>query len=76
MKTTTVSNTYNLKWQIKFDTKYQITECSKIINMNTGRILKETLNGYSKGFWIGKKFIRTSNMNKHVEKIKHIEIPF
>lgn len=77
MKTITISTTYKLKWQLKELPHYQITECSNIINIRTGKLLKRSVNGgYSVGYWINKKFIPLSKLNEHCEKIKHIEIPF
>jgi len=76
MKTISISSSYHLKWQIKFATNYKITTCKKIINTKSGRILKKVLNGYSLGYWIGKKFIPISEMNKYCEHIEIINCPF
>ena len=65
----TVENTYVLKWQLKFDNNYKITECKKIINTKTKKIIKETKIGYTIGYWFGKKFVPKTKLNDYVEKI-------
>lgn len=74
MYSTTVN--YNLKWQLIFDNKYKISECRKIINTKTGRIIKETVVGYTVGFWIGKKFIPKNKINKLIEIVPEYNLPF
>jgi hypothetical protein len=77
LKTINLTKEYKLKWQLKNMPHYQITECSNIINMQTGKLLKRTINGgYSVGYWIGKKFISLSKLNEHCEKIKETKTPF
>jgi ABC-type glycerol-3-phosphate transport system permease component len=55
------------KWRFKNYPYIKITSDKKIINTKTGRVLKYTVNGYSKGIWINKKFL--TNINNHIEKI-------
>lgn len=69
MKTTSISINYNLKWQIIFATQYKFTECGKLINTSTNRMLKRTVNCYSKGYWISKKFYTLDNLRKQIELI-------
>lgn len=76
MNTATLSTSYNLKWQFIFDSKYKVSECRKIINTHTNRLLHERLNGYSLGYWFGNKFIRTCDLNKYVEVIPNYKLPF
>lgn len=71
-----MANSYDLKWQIIFDTKYKISKCKKIINTHTGRKLKECVNGYSVGYWFNKTFIPKNKINDYVELIPHYELPF
>ena len=65
----TVEKTYVLKWQMKFDNNYKITECKKIINTKTKKIVNEIINNYTVGYWFGKKFIPKDKMNKYIETI-------
>ena len=76
MGTIRISTDYHLKWQIKDLPHIQISTCKKIINTKTGRQLKETINCYTKGFWIGRKFIPTNKINNHIEKIEKQYCPF
>ena len=67
---------YPLKWQIIFNTDYKVSECKKVINTKTGNIIKETIVGYTRGFWIGKKFITKKRLNNFVEIIPKYKLPF
>lgn len=72
----TLSHNYILKWQLKDNPHYKISECRKIINCQTNRIIKETVVGYTVGFWIGKKFISKKKLNTLVEIIPSYKLPF
>ena len=39
-------------------------------------MIKETLVGYTRGFWIGKKFIAKKRLNTFVEIIPKYNFPF
>lgn len=65
-----------LKWQIILNTDYKVSECKKVINTKTGNIIKETIVGYTRGFWIGKKFITKKRLNNFVEIIPKYRLPF
>ena len=67
---------YSLKWQIVFNNDYKITECKKVINTRTGNIIKETVVGYTFGFWIGKRFIAKKRINDYVEIIPEYKLEF
>jgi hypothetical protein len=72
----TLLKNYRMKWQIREANHIQIATDRTVINVKRGRVLKECINGGSYGYWIGKKFILTSKMNDHVEKIANFDIPF
>lgn len=67
---------YSLKWQIIFNTDYKVSECKKVINTKTGNLIKETVVGYTCGFWIGRKFISKKRLNNFVEVIPGYNLPF
>ena len=71
-----ISITYSLKWRLKTDHKYQLSECGKLFNIRTGRIKKKVLNGSSIGYWFGKKFITITNIRHQFEKISEEYCPF
>jgi hypothetical protein len=61
-----------LKYEIKGNPEYQVTECRKVFNMKSGRQIKKTINSGMVGFWISRKFIKESEL-----RIKKIEnLPF
>ena len=73
----TMSISYNLKWQFKSLPYYKVSECKKVFNTRTGRKLKHTVNGGSRGFWIKSIFVPVSKLNELIEIIpKKEKIPF
>lgn len=64
-----ISITYILKWRLKEYPNYVWTDCKKLINLNTGREIKKTLNGLTAGYWINRKFIKLTDMSSIVELI-------
>jgi len=72
-----ISVTYFAKWRLKGYENYQWTSCKKLINVMTGREIKKTLHGLTPGYWIGRKFIKLSEMSSMVELIpKDDLLPF
>ena len=71
-----ISITYRAKWRIIGMPNYKWTECGKLINTNTNRVIKKTLKGLTPGYWIGKKFYPLSKMKDMVEKIIYEKLPF
>ena len=72
----TISINYRLKWQLKFDHKYQWSECGKLFNVSRGRMKKKVLNGSSIGYWIGKQFYTLDNLRLQLELIPKEKLPF
>lgn len=56
-----ITTTYIIKWEIE---GYYITECSKIINPKTNKIIKESVVNSSIGFYLNRKF-RTKHYIKN-----------
>ena len=72
-----ISIIYTLKWRFKNYHHLQITKCKKVINVRTGRVKKQCLNGGSVGYWLDDKtFITKSNLNENIELIPKIKLPF
>ena len=71
---------YSLKkrfmWQLKEANHILVAPDKTVLNSKTNRVIRETTCGGSYGYWIGKKFIITSKMNHHIEKIAIFELPF
>ena len=62
--------TYNFIWQLDSAENYKFTKCKKLFNTKTMREIKKTVNGYSVGFWISKKFYTLENLRKRLIKIE------
>lgn len=60
---------FTVKWQFIEYTHYKVSACKKIINCQSGRIIKCTKNGGSVGYFIAGKFYKKSDINKHIEVI-------
>jgi len=71
-----ISINYDLKWRYKLLHYYQWTTCGKLINTQTGRKIKKTVNGRSVGYWIKSKFIPLSKLKKELELIPKEIYPF
>lgn len=68
-----IAITYKAKWRLKNNRNYMWTECKKLVNCNTGKEIKKTLNGLTPGYWISRKFIKLTDMEKMVELIPEID---
>ena len=60
------------KWQLKINDTYKITECKRVVNSKTGKILKYTTRGY----FINGKYYKKKDINNMIELIPEIECPF
>jgi len=72
----TISINYALKWQIKDAPHYQFTACGKLINVRTGKIIKQTLCGRCIGYCINGKFQSLKSLRQRIEKIPKKVCPF
>ena len=75
-KSITYSLKKEFKWQLKEASHILVASDKTVLNSKTNQTIKETTCGGSYGYWIGKKFILTSKMNQHIEKIAIFELPF
>lgn len=71
-----VTVSLTVKWQFKEYPYYKVSTCNKIINCQTGRIIKCTKNGGSIGYYIASKFYKKSDINIHIELIPKQKTPF
>ncbi len=65
----TITVTYNLKWRLKNDHRYQWSECGKLFNVCRGKIKRKVLNGNSVGYWIGRDFVTLNKLRNQLELI-------
>jgi len=68
----TVNVKFKVFWQFKEVPNLKVTKCKKIINCRTGNILKQ----HSRGFYVQNRYIKRSELNKHIEKITKVQLPF
>ena len=56
---------------------YKISICKKVVNCQTGKILKKTTSGRSVGYNINRKFYKLSTINEAIELIpSKTKLPF
>lgn len=67
---------YTAKWQLRDLPHYKWTICKKLINCKTYREIKKTIKSGNSGYWIGKDFIKLSELQNRIEKIKSEKTPF
>lgn len=57
-----ITVSYFAKWQLKSNPKYKWTNCKKLINCQTGNEIKKTIKGATAGYYIGKDFVKLSDL--------------
>lgn len=67
---------FTVKWQFKDYPHYKVSTCKKVINCQTGKIIKCTKSGGSVGYFIVGKFYKKSNINVFIEVIQKSKLPF
>ena len=72
----TITKSIVFKWKLDFSDLYQWTTTGKLYNVKTMREIKKTVNGYSVGYWVNKKFWTVRNLRKHLVKIENERCPF
>ena len=73
---TTITKSIVFKWKIIGHETYKFTNCKKLYNTKTMREIKKSVNGYSVGFWINKKFVILKNLKPLLVKIEKEYCPF
>lgn len=69
--------TYTAKWQIKNATWYKWSECKKLINCKTEKVIEKTLKGTKAGYYINREFVASTDLKNRIEKIPKKEfLPF
>ena len=73
---TTITKSIVFNWKLDFSESYKWTTTGQLYNTKTMREIKKTVNGYSVGYWINKKFWTLRNLKKHLVKIEKEICPF
>lgn len=72
----TITKSITFKYELDLNPNYKWSNENKLYNVKTMREIKKTVNGYSVGYWISKKFYTLSFLRSHLVKINKIECPF
>ena len=72
----TISTSYNIEWTLENYPNYGVTKDGVVINLQRNTILKKCVVGYSKGFYLDKKFITTTKLRTMLIKVKKVDCPF
>ena len=67
-----VNLTFMVFWRFKEYPYLKVTKCKKVINSQRGTMLKY----HPRGFFIGGKYIKRSELNKYLEVIPKQDTPF
>jgi hypothetical protein len=72
-----ISLNFTCKYRLSFAPHYVFTESPKmIVNLRSGRVIKQIMKGGSIGCVIDGKFYTLTRLRECLEKIKNEEIPF
>lgn len=70
----TISINYTLKYNIKGNENYSVTQCRKVFNNKTGKEIKKCYNSGSVGYWIAGNWVNIKTIR--LKKIENTNIPF
>jgi hypothetical protein len=74
---TCISIKYDLVWQLNSCSNYRFTANGICINVNTNRIIKKTVVGYTAGYNINGRFRSVKRLRGELVKINRLEeLPF
>lgn len=72
-----ISLTFTCKWTLDFDQDFVFVEKHNfLVNLKTGRILKQVTKGGSIGYILKGKFYTLQNLRNHLVKITNQKTPF
>lgn len=76
MNRLSITKHIEIRWCIQGIDGYGFGHDKNLYNLKTGRIIKQTINNYSYGYWIGKKFFTLNKLKSLLIRPKHYNIPF
>ena len=72
-----ISLEFSCKWTLDFDQDFVFVENHNfLVNLKTGKILKQVTKGGSIGYVLKGKFYTLPNLRNHLVKIPNKKIPF
>lgn len=76
MSSISITKVIELTFKIEGIDGYYFGSDKKLYNARTGREIKATLNGRSKGFWIKRKFYSLNKLRPMLRNIEKESAPF
>jgi hypothetical protein len=76
MNTISIEYSLKIKWKIKGFDNYVFTENKKLFNLQTGREIRQILNGGSYGYCLKGRFYTLNKLKLLVYKDQKIDLPF
>jgi hypothetical protein len=72
----TINNSIEIKWIIKDIEGFGFGSDKNLYNLKTCKRKKHTMNNYTKGYWIGRKFYTHNKLKELLIKPVKVECPF
>jgi len=76
MNSLSITKRIEIKWVINNHSNYGFGDDKLLYNLKTGRVIKQTINNYSKGYWIGKKFYTLKKLKPSLIRPINFSLPF
>lgn len=76
MNTISITKHIEIRWEINGIDGYVFGDDKKMYNIKTGREIKQTVNCYSYGYWIGKRFFTLNKIKLLLVRPKYYKCSF
>lgn len=76
MRTLSITKVIEIRFEIKGVEGYGFGNDKQLYNLKTSNRIKQTINGRSIGYWIGKKFYSKNKLKPLLVRPKHFDCPF
>jgi hypothetical protein len=76
MHSLSITKHIEIRWEIEGIEGYFFGDDKNLYNIKTGRIIKQTINCYSNGYWIKKKFYTFGKLKPLLTRPQNYNVPF
>ena len=76
MNRLSITKHIEIRWEILGIDGYGFGNDKNLYNLKTGRLIKKTINCYSYGYWIGKKFYTLNKLKSMLVRPKYFNVSF
>lgn len=76
MSCITITKVIEIVFELSDIDGYGFGKDKKLYNLKTGRIIRQTINVRSKGYWIGKRFYSLNKLRPLLIRPKNYNCPF